>query len=157
MISTFQNSASTRIDEFEILQKENEQLCVIFETANEEFAKLKRRVSLLEGALKCEKEKNRVLDEANRSLKLELGQSKAVIKKLSSMLFGLKSEKLKISDIDIKDTVVLEGEEIAIHPAVIKSEPSFFSEEEKRSRGAVPGPPATGEKFPQTFPLLRLL
>jgi len=157
VINTFPNFVSARIDEFEKLRRENEQLRAIFETANEEFAKLKRRVSLLEEELRHEKEKDRILEEDNRSLKLELGESKSVVKKLSSMLFGLKSEKLKISDIDIKDTVVLEAEEIVIHPAVIKSEPSFFSEEEKRSKGAIHGHPGYGRKIPTDLPITEVV
>jgi predicted RNase H-like nuclease (RuvC/YqgF family) len=107
VINTFQNSAATGIDDFEKLRVENEQLRAIFETANEEFIRLNRRVSLQEEELRSERQKNRILEEANRSLKLKLGQSEAVTKKLSSMLFGLKSEKLKIADIDIKTPLFL--------------------------------------------------
>jgi transposase len=139
------------------LQLENEQLRAIFETANEEFARLKRRVSSLEKELRHEKERNRILEEENKSLKLELRESKEVVKKLSSMLFGLKSEKLKIADIDIKDTVVFEGEETAIHSSETKSEVSFLEEKEKRPKGAVPGHPGNGRKIPENLPVVEVV
>lgn len=154
MIDTFPNFVSTRISEFEKLRRENEQLRAIFETANEEFGKLRRRVSSLEDELKQEKERNRILENDNRRLKLELAESKGVAKKLSSMLFGLKSEKLKIADIDIKDTLVLNGEETAIYPVEIKSEVSFLNVEEKRSKGAVLGHPGNGRKIPKDLPIV---
>jgi len=139
------------------LKLENEQLRAIFETANEEFAKLRGKVSLLEEDLRHEKERNSILEEENRSLKLELRESKGVIKKLSSMLFGLKSEKLKIADIDIKDTLVFEGEETAIHPSETKSEVSFLEEKEKRPKGAVPGHPGNGRKIPKDLPIVEVV
>lgn len=157
MINTFPNFVSARVDELEKLRRENEQLRAIFETANEEFARLKRKVSLLEEELRGEKQKNRVLEETNRSLKLELGQSKGIVKKLSSMLFGLKSEKLNVADIDIKDTVVFEAEETVIHSAVIKSEPSFLSEEGKRPKGAIPGHPGYGRKIPENLSIVEVV
>lgn len=156
MINTFPNFVATGIDVFEKLRVGNEQLRAIFETANEEFTRLKRRVSLQEEELSSERQKNRILEEANRSLKLKLGQSEAVTKKLSSMLFGLKSEKLKIADIDIKDAVAFEGKEGVIHPAIIKSEPPFLPEE-KRSKGAVFGHPGYGRKIPDNLPIVEIV
>jgi transposase len=157
VINTFPNFVSTGIDEFEKLRRENEQLRAIFETAKEEFAKLKRKVSLLEEDLRYEKEKNRVLEEDNRSLKLELGESKGVVKKLSSMLFGLKSEKLKISDMDIKDAGVFKAEETVLHPSEIRSRSSFFPDEGKRPKGAVPGHPGYGRKIPEDLPIVEVV
>jgi len=124
------------------LRLENEQLRAIFETANEEFSKLRRKVSSLEEELRQEKETNRILEEENRSLKLELGKSKGVVKKLSSMLFGLKSEKLKIADIDIEDTVVCEHKE------------EIITEKKKRPRGAPVGHHGNGRIIPDDLPIV---
>ena len=49
-----------------------------------------------------------------------------MVKKLSSMLFGLKSEKLKIADIDIKDAVVFKAEETLIHSSEIDKAKVFI-------------------------------
>ncbi|MFZ2654599.1 MAG: transposase [Victivallales bacterium] len=71
------------------------------------------------------------------------------------MLFGLKSEKLKIADIDLKDTVVIEGDDFAL-PSLEKTEEPFLPEKAVRPRGAVPGHPGSGRKIPEDLPVVEV-
>lgn len=89
---------------------ENEQLRRVFNTAVDEFSKLKRRVEQLQEQLDHEKEQNKHLEKKNQLLEHELSNERAKANKFASMLFGLKSERLKLSEIKIEDenSVVLE-------------------------------------------------
>ena len=68
------------------------------------------------------------------------------------MLFGLKSEKLKIEDIDLENTVVISSGEAA--------DPQEFPcmpEKEKRPRGAMPGHVGNGRKIPSDLPVIEVV
>ncbi len=85
------------------LGEENEQLRQVFDTAVDEFTKLNRRIEQLEEELNCEKKRANILKKRNRQLEHELSNECAKANKFASMLFGLKSEKLKLSDIKVED------------------------------------------------------
>ena len=128
----------------ERLRLENEQLRRIFADASPEFEKRNLRIFSLEEELRVETATNKALELECAALRSELRTEKARANKFASMLFSLKSEKLKIADIDLKDTVVIEGDEMIIS----STEEPFIFEKEKRPRGAVPGHPGTGRKIP---------
>jgi transposase len=113
-----------------------------------EFEKRNMRIVSLGEALKAERAINRSLELECAGLRSGLRREKARAEKFASMLFGLKSEKLKISDVDLKDTVVVEGDETAVPPGAGKPLPPLIAEQEKRPRGAVPGHAGNGRKIP---------
>jgi len=127
----------------------------VFADATREFEKRNERIAVLEEELKAERERCGRLELNCGRLSAELKREKARAEKFASMLFGLKSEKLKIADIDLKDTVVLEGGEENILSAEEAAEP-LIAGKEKRPRGAVPGHPGSGRKIPEDLPVVEV-
>lgn len=120
----------------------------IFADASMEFEKRNIRIASLEEELRAEWERCGRLELACGKLGAELRREKARAEKFASMLFGLKSEKLKIEDIDLENTVV-------IAPA-----PRDFpcvTEKGKRPRGAVPGHAGNGRKIPADLPVIEVV
>lgn len=116
------------------LKLENEQLRRVFADACREFEKRDARISELEKELKTERELTSKLKLAYDKINSELIAERGKSKKLASMLFGLKSEKIKLADIDVKDTVVCERKEEVDVPLQ-----KLLTEKEKRPRGAPVG------------------
>ena len=134
--------------EIERLRAENEQLRRIFADASREFEKRNERIFALDGELGVERERSRNLALECEVLRAELRREKARANKFASMLFSLKSEKLKIAEMDLEDTVVVEGDETAVPPDMGKPMSLLTAEKEKRPRGAVPGHTGSGRKIP---------
>ena len=88
---------------FSRLREENGQLRQVFDTAVDEFNKLNRRIEQLEEELNCEKEQSKHLKKMNRQLEHGLKKERGKANKFASMIFGLKSEKLKLSEIKVED------------------------------------------------------
>ena len=139
--------------EIERLRAENEQLRRIFADASREFEKRNERIFALDGELGVERERSRNLALECEVLRAELRREKARANKFASMLFSLKSEKLKIAEMDLEDTVVVEGDETAVPPDMGKPMSLLTAEKEKRPRGAVPGHTGSGRKIPEDLPV----
>jgi transposase len=73
------------------------------------------------------------------------------------MLFGLKSEKLKLADPDMEDTVVVEGDETFVSSTMEKPAAPGIPEKAKRPRGAVPGHSGNGRKIPEGLPVVDVM
>jgi len=117
-----------------------------------EFEKRNMRIASLEEELRAEWERYGRLELACGKLGSELKREKARAEKFASMLFGLKSEKLKIEDIDLENTVVISSGEAA--------DPQEFPcmpEKEKRPRGAMPGHVGNGRKIPSDLPVIEVV
>lgn len=115
---------------------------------------MRRRISSLEEELSLEREKNKCLELECCSLRSELRKEKARAEKFASMLFGLKSEKLKIADINLKDTVIIEGAEKNLPE---KPPAPLGDGKEKKQRGAVAGHIGNGRKIPENLPVVELV
>jgi transposase len=98
-------------DENVRLRSENEQLRRIFDDAVDQFNRQKKELEKLGGELQGERYYRKELEKQNDRLKKELMAERAKSNKFADMLFGLKSEKLKISDIEIQDGNTLRIEE----------------------------------------------
>jgi transposase len=117
-----------------------------------EFEKRNMKIASLEEELKSERERCGGLELACGKLSSELRREKARAEKFASMLFGLKSEKLKIEDIDLENTVVIAaGEEAA------PQEFPCMPEGGKRPRGAMPGHVGNGRKIPADLPVIEVV
>ncbi len=119
--------------ENEQLKKENEQFRQIFDAAVDEFNKLKRRIEQQKGELNCEKEANKDLEKRIRQLERELSNERGKANKFASMLFGLKSEKLKLSDIKVEDRNSIVVEEISESEITNAGEDESAGEKEKKT------------------------
>jgi len=113
-----------------------------------EFEKRNIRIASLEEELRAEWERYGRLELACGKLGSELRREKARAEKFASMLFGLKSEKLKIEDIDLENTVVV---------AAAPREFPCMAEKGKRPRGAVPGHAGNGRKIPSDLPVIEVV
>jgi len=91
------------------LRKENKQLLSIFDIATDQFNNLKGELEGLKKELSAEKNYRMELERQNQQLQKELKNERAKANKFADMLFGLKSEKLKLSDIKIvkENTLVI--------------------------------------------------
>ena len=107
---------------------------------------------MLAERLKLEQERCGRLELICDALRSELRTEKGRAQKLASMIFGLKSEKLKIEDIDLKDTVVL-----ATGETVSPSKSPGIPGKVKRLRGAVPGHSGNGRKVPAELPVVEVV
>ncbi len=117
-----------------------------------EFEKRNMRIASLDEELRAERERCGRLELACDGFRSELRREKARAEKFASMLFGLKSEKLKIEDIDLENTIVITASE-----AVAPLEFSCISEQVKRPRGAVPGHAGNGRKIPADLPVIEVV
>ncbi|MEI6789275.1 MAG: transposase [bacterium] len=143
------------------LRDENRQLREIFDTAAEEFTKLRGQVRMLEDELAREKAKSKALNAECARLEKEREKAQARANKFGAMLFAVKSEKLKIADIDIgADAVVVEsataeviqeGTGTEAPPAVEPAPQGPPAEEEKKRRGAQKGHAGRGRKIPDNL------
>ena len=117
-----------------------------------EFKKRNMRIASLDEELKSERERYGRLELACGKLGSDLGREKARAEKFASMLSGLKSEKLKIEDIDLENTVV-----IAAGEAAAPREVSCVPEKGKRPRGAVLGHVGNGREIPSDLPVIEVV
>lgn len=138
------------------LRVENEQLRRIFDTATDQFNSLKQQVDQLKRELEAERSYRKELETENQQLKKELNAERAKTNKFADMLFGLKSEKLKLSDINIADenTLVINettGTEIVDGAAEGTREGN--GRKKKKSGGQV-GHQGNGRKIPEGLPVV---
>lgn len=157
------------------LRSENEQLRSIFDVATGHFKQLEKRVEQLERELEAEKEYRQELEQENRRLKKELAAERAKANKFADMLFGLKSEKLKLSDIEIRNGNTLrieENSQTKISTARDEQtdqgadsgergggtpgegEKPPLDERKKRNPGGQPGHAGNGRKIPEGLPVV---
>ncbi len=155
---------------------ENQQLRSIFDTAADHFKLLEKRGEQLERELAAAKEYNKELERENHSLEKGLGAEKAKANKFADMLFGLKSERLKLADIEIRNENSLrikERSEIEIHPGdadetdrgAVKreqdsgtsgkgEEPADDEQLKKKKPGGQIGHAGSGRKIPEGLPVV---
>ena len=156
-----------RGDELDRLRDENQRLRDIFATATAEFEKLRGQVRSLEHDLGREREKSTSLAADCARLVKALEKSEARGNKFASMLFAVKSEKLKLANIDLgSDAVVVEGATAAVILEGATPEPppedgqaphAPPGEEKKKRRGAKHGHPGSGRKIPDNLPVEEVL
>jgi transposase len=146
------------------LREENGRLREIFDTATAEFARLRGQVRSLEDELERERRRAEFFEAQCGRLDKELEKSQARANKFASMLFAIKSEKLKLSDIEVgEDAVAVEsGSEAVVQegtgPGPLSAEgqaaaPVTPKEEERKRRGARQGHPGSGRKIPEGLPV----
>lgn len=163
--STFPNRASVQLHaknerlqmENKNLRTENEQLRGIFDNAVDQFNRLKKKVKKLSGELEEEKESRKELEKQNLRLKNELSAERAKANKFGDMLFGLKSEKLKLSDIKIVDEntiAVDESAESADEDSKVVGKGSEDESPKKKKNGGQHGHEGSGRKIPEGVPIV---
>jgi transposase len=143
---------------FSRLREENEQLRQVFDTAVDEFNKLNRRIEQLEEELNCEKEQSKHLKKRNRQLEHELRNERGKANKFASMIFGLKSEKLKLSEIKVEDenSIAIEETSESETKNVGEEESAAEKDNEKKKRkaGGQNGHKGNGRKIPEGLPVV---
>ena len=149
-------------DELSRLRDENGQLREVFATATPEFARLRGQVRSLEDELVRERRRADSFEAQCGRLEKKLEKSEARANKFASMLFAIKSEKLKVSDIEAgNDAVAVESaaekvvrEGTGAGPAEEQqATPDKEKEKEKKRRGARQGHPGSGRKIPKDLPV----
>ncbi len=144
--------------ENERLRAENEQLRGIFDDAVDQFNSLKKKVEKLSGELEEERRYRKELEKQNLLLKKELSAERAKANKFGDMLFGLKSEKLKLSDIKIVDDDTLAVDESAENADADRGRgdksPKDESSKKKKKNGGQPGHKGSGRKIPEGVPIV---
>ena len=143
----------------ERLLAENEQLRGIFDDAVEQFNSLKKKVEELERELEDEKKYRKELEKQNQLLNQALSAERAKANKFGDMLFGLKSEKLKLSDIKIVDDDNLAVDEAAETQDDDRGRGDKDSEDDsstkkKKKNGGQPGHEGRGRKIPEGVPIV---
>ena len=138
-----------------ILTTENEKLRCIFETALGQFAKMELRLKTLESELEHEKHKNKALEKETKRLNSKLNKVTAKANKLASMLFGIKSEKIEISNVDLSAAEIID---ITCEEAESSDPELGLTEQnesgEKAKRGARKGHSGHGrKKVPKSLPV----
>ena len=152
------------IEELGKLRDENRQLREVFTTATGEFARLRGQVRSLEDDLARERRRADSFEARYARLEKELEKSQARANKFASMLFAIKSEKLKVSDIEFgKDAVAVESaaEEVVREgtgpgPSAAEGEaaaPATPKEGEREPRGAKRGHTGSGRRIPKNLPV----
>ena len=140
---------------FSMLTAENEKLRYIFDTALEQFSKMELRLKALESELEHEKHKNKELEKETKRLNSKLNKAMAKANKFASMLFGTKSEKITMSNIDIAANGIIDitCEEVeSCDPESASSEQNETAKRKKR--GARKGHSGHGrKKVPENLPV----
>jgi hypothetical protein len=138
------------------LRAENEQLRGIFDDAVDQFNSLKKKVEKLSGELEEERKSRKELEKQNLLLKKELSSERAKANKFGDMLFGLKSEKLKLSDIKIVDDDTLAVDESVEDDRgrKDKSSENESSKKKKKKTGGQPGHEGSGRTIPAGLPIV---
>jgi len=149
-----------RADELGRLRDENQRLREVFTTATGEFVRLRGQVQSLEDKLARERWRADFFEAQCERLEKDLEKSEARANKFASMLFAVKSEKLKVSDIEVgEDAVAVEsaaGEVVREGTGAGPEEDQAADrakEGEGRRRGARQGHPGSGRKIPQVLPV----
>ena len=135
------------------LTSENENFRRIFETALDQFAKKELRLKTLERELEHEKRKNKELEKETKRLNSKLNKAIAKANKFASMLFGIKSEKIDISNVVLADDEIID---ITFEEAESNDPESAEQNkyDKKAKRGARKGHSGNGrKKVPKNLPV----
>jgi len=136
---------------FSVITAVNEKLRSIFDTALGQFAKQEIRLKKLESELEREKHKNKKLEKEVKNLCSLLSRSEAKAKKYAQMLFGTKSEKIELSDIDINTDDAID---VTFEDINMDSPAEEIPNDKKRNRGARKGHSGSGrKKVPKNLPV----
>ncbi len=136
------------------LRNENEQLRRIFDDAVDQFNGLKKKVEELERELGAEKAYRKELEKQNQRLEKKLRNAQAKANKFADMLFGLKSEKLKLSDIKVVNENTLVINETDGTGDDDKKKASGKKDRKKKKKGARDGHRGNGRKIPEGLPVV---
>ena len=139
------------------LQIESKQLRLIFDTATDQFNCIKQQLEELKRELEAEKSYRKEIETENQCLKKELRDERAKANKFADMLFGLKSEKLKLSDINIvnKDSLIMSDKFSESEVAVAAGEKTTRkNDSDKKKNGGQPGHQGNGRKIPDGLPIV---
>ena len=133
------------------LRIEDEQLRQIFNTATDRFNILNRQVEVFEKELDTEKSYRKELEQQNKRLRKELSNERAKANKFADMLFGLKSEKLKLSDIKVVDenTIVIDEPDKTGTDSDGNNKETEDKPSKKKKNGGQPGHKGNGRKLPE--------
>ena len=133
------------------LRIENEQLRRIFDTATDQFNSIKQQLEQLKRELESEKSYRKELEKQNRQLEKELSNERAKANKFGNMLFGLKSEKLKLSDIKVvnENTIVINESDQTGTDSDGKNKETEAKPSKKKKNGGQPGHKGHGRKLPE--------
>jgi hypothetical protein len=147
------------------LFKENEELRSVFNIASDEFNKLKTELSLLKDGYDDKIAYIKELEKTNKLQEKELSNERAKANKFASMIFGLKSEKIKLSDIIIESNEAEAEIEDTINTPkplgnVDENEPVEDSKSDekknntkKKNKGGQPKHNGNGRNIPDNLPI----
>ena len=149
------------------LRNEIDRLRQDFILGGEQFDELSVRLEIAEAARNAALAVNKKLTLDYEVLKAESNRHLGNANLYASMLFGLKNEKLKLSDINLdadavviestKPKVVIEGTgEPALDIQTQSPSPDLPTHIEKRKRGAKIGHPGSGRKIPENLPVVEV-
>ena len=142
------------------LFKDNKDLRSIFNIATNEFNKLKNELELSKEM--CEDARKNISDlkKEKTLLEKELSNERAKANKFASMIFGLKSEKIKLSDITIKQNQIEavettnKGDNSDKGNGVKdKEKPTGKDKAKKKNKGGQFGHKGSGRKIPENLPV----
>ena len=138
------------------LRSENEQLRKVFDDAVDQFNSLKKKIEELSRELEDERAYRQELEKQNQRLEKKLGKERAKANKFADMLFGLKSEKLKLTDIKVvnKDTLVINEKGGAGTDGDDKKNTTGKNDRKKKEKGAREGHKGNGRKIPENLPVV---
>ena len=134
------------------LQSENKQLRRIFNTGIDQFNNIKQQLEQLKRELDAEKSYRKELERENQHLKKQLSAEQAKSNKFGDMLFGLKSEKLKLSDLKIVDENTIAIDESTGTESDNRDQGDKKPEDkpsEKKKNGGQRGHKGNGRKIPE--------
>jgi len=133
------------------LRSENEQLRQIFDDAVEQFNSLKKQLGGLSRELEDERACRKELEKQNQRLKKKLSNEQAKANKFGNMLFGLKSEKLKLSDIKVVDgnSIVIDEPDKTGTDSDGNNRKTEDKISKKKKNGGQPGHKGNGRKLPE--------
>ena len=144
-----------------LLRSENKQLRRVFDTATNQFDNIKQQREQLKRELESEKSYRKELETENQHLKKELNHEQGKANKFADMLFGLKSEKLKLSDIDIdidnENTLILKNEPSESVVSAVTGDKTMKNDNEKKKSGGQPGHQGNGRKIPEGLPIVDVI
>jgi myosin heavy subunit len=133
------------------LEIDCEQLRGVFDMATDQFNSIQKQLEELKRELEDEKAWRKELAKRNEQLERELRDERAKANKFADMLFGLKSEKLKLSDIKVVDENTIRIDEPE------KTAPVGGGKTEKKpskKKGGQPGHEGNGRKLPEGLPIV---
>jgi len=149
--------------ELDRLRNENLRLREIFDSATLEFTSLHDQIQDLAHELELKRDESKYLAAECAGLKKKLEKSEARANKFATMLFAVKSEKLKVADIGVGENsvvvestyaqVVSEGATPVVSSSTDGKSVPVTPEVPKAKRGARHGHVGSGRKIPENLPV----